>query len=188
MRGVVLYRMVQESLATRHVATERPYTRQYTRIFLVYQSFGDESVLKYVTVGTDIFWTLQISGKYEENFSNIELICVISCFCREVDETWALPGCYAASSLISLPLNAAWCPRRAQISSTNVLWLGSNIQFLTKLNVAQSKHNNIFNNVKFATCFGYSNHHQADISVRGHDMFSATVWNPYCLHLLCRIS
>jgi len=25
--------------------------------------------------------------------------------------------------------------------------------------------NNIFNNVKFATCFSYSNHHQADISV-----------------------
>jgi len=34
-------------------------------------------------------------------------------------------------------------------------------------------HNNIFNNVKFATCFGYSNHHQADISVYGQDMFSA---------------
>ena len=24
----------------------------------------------------------------------------------------------------------------------------------------------------FATCFGYGNHHQADISVHGHDMFS----------------
>ena len=23
-----------------------------------------------------------------------------------------------------------------------------------------------------------SNHHQADISVHGHDMFSATVWDP----------
>jgi hypothetical protein len=33
-----------------------------------------------------------------------------------------------------------------------------------------------------------SNHHQTDISVHGHDMFSATVWDPYCLYLLCRIS
>ena len=40
-------------------------------------------------------------------------------------------------------------------------------------NIVQSKHNNIYNDVKFATCFGYSNHHQADISVHGHDMFSA---------------
>jgi len=39
--------------------------------------------------------------------------------------------------------------------------------------LVHSKHNNIFNNVKFATCFGYSNHHQADISVHGHDLFSA---------------
>jgi hypothetical protein len=37
-----------------------------------------------------------------------------------------------------------------------------------------SKHNNLFNSVKFASCFGYSNHHQADISVHGHDMFSQT--------------
>ena len=39
------------------------------------------------------------------------------------------------------------------------------------------KHNNIFKNVKFATCFGYSNPHQADISVHGHDLVSATVWD-----------
>jgi hypothetical protein len=32
--------------------------------------------------------------------------------------------------------------------------------------------NNV-NNVKFATYFVYSNHQQADISVHGHDMFSA---------------
>ena len=51
----------------------------------------------------------------------------------------------------------------------------------------QSKHNNIFNNVKFATCFCYSNHHQADISVHGLRSV-LTVWSPYCLHLLCRIS
>jgi hypothetical protein len=41
------------------------------------------------------------------------------------------------------------------------------------LNVVQTKHNNIFNNVNFSTCFGYRNHHQADISVQGHDTFSA---------------
>jgi len=29
--------------------------------------------------------------------------------------------------------------------------------------IVQSKHCNIFNNVQFATCFDYSNHHQADI-------------------------
>ena len=46
------------------------------------------------------------------------------------------------------------------------------------INIVQSKHNNIFNNVKFATCFGHSNRHHADISVHGHDMFSATVWDP----------
>jgi hypothetical protein len=48
----------------------------------------------------------------------------------------------------------------------------------TNSNIVQSKHNNIFNNVKFATCFGYTNHNQADISVHVHDMFSATVWDP----------
>jgi len=48
----------------------------------------------------------------------------------------------------------------------------------TKQNILQSKHNNIFNYVKFATCFVYSNQHQADISVHGHGMFSATVWDP----------
>ena len=31
---------------------------------------------------------------------------------------------------------------------------------------------------KAATCFGYSNHHQADISVHGHDVFSDTVRDP----------
>jgi hypothetical protein len=31
----------------------------------------------------------------------------------------------------------------------------------------------ILNNVRFATCFGYSNHHQADISVHGHYMFGS---------------
>ena len=30
-----------------------------------------------------------------------------------------------------------------------------------------------FNNVQFATCFGYINHHQADSSVHGRDMFTA---------------
>jgi len=37
----------------------------------------------------------------------------------------------------------------------------------------QSKHNYTFNNVKFAICFGYSKHQQADISVHGRNMFSA---------------
>jgi len=51
----------------------------------------------------------------------------------------------------------------------------------TNWKVVQPKHNNTFNNVTFATSFGYSNHHQADISVHGHDMFSATVWDPTLL-------
>jgi hypothetical protein len=33
----------------------------------------------------------------------------------------------------------------------------------------------------FDTRFGYNNRHQADISVHGHDMFSATVWDPILL-------
>jgi len=42
----------------------------------------------------------------------------------------------------------------------------------TNYNVVQSKHNNIFNTVQLATCFSYSNHHQADVSEHWHDMFS----------------
>ena len=49
--------------------------------------------------------------------------------------------------------------------------------FVINKNIVQPKQKNIFNYVKFATCLGYSNHHQADISVHGHDMFSATVWD-----------
>jgi len=60
-----------------------------------------------------------------------------------------------------------------------------NCNVRTKKSFSQ-KHNNILSNVKFATCFVYSNHYQADISVHGHNMFSATVWDPYCLHLLCK--
>ena len=41
---------------------------------------------------------------------------------------------------------------------------------------ARSPERQIFNTVQFATRFGYSNHHQTDIAVNGHDMFSATVW------------
>ena len=59
---------------------------------------------------------------------------------------------------------------------------------LTKLSLSQNTTICIFNNVNFAAYFGYSNNHQADNSVLGHDMFSATVWDPNCLHLLCRIS
>jgi len=40
------------------------------------------------------------------------------------------------------------------------------------------KNNNIFNNVKLLHVSVTSNHHHADISVHGHDMFSATVWDP----------
>jgi hypothetical protein len=47
------------------------------------------------------------------------------------------------------------------------------------------KHNSIFNNVKFATCFGYSNHHQADISVHGHDMFSAYSMGSHTVYIYC---
>ena len=53
------------------------------------------------------------------------------------------------------------------------------------LNVVQSKHNNIFNNVKFATCFGYSSHHQADISVHGHDKFSAYSIGSNIVYICC---
>jgi hypothetical protein len=45
-------------------------------------------------------------------------------------------------------------------------------------NIDQSKHNNIFSNVKLLQVSVRSNHHQADISVHGHDTFSATVWDP----------
>jgi hypothetical protein len=47
------------------------------------------------------------------------------------------------------------------------------------------EHNNIFNNVKFATCFSYSNYHQADISVHGHDMFSAYSMGSYNVYICC---
>jgi len=47
----------------------------------------------------------------------------------------------------------------------------------TNYNNFQSKHNT-FNNVKLLHVSVTSNHHQADISVNGHDMFSATVWDP----------
>jgi len=30
-----------------------------------------------------------------------------------------------------------------------------------------------------------SKHHQAEISVHGHDMFSATVWDPVLRHWTC---
>jgi len=46
----------------------------------------------------------------------------------------------------------------------------------TNLNIVQSKHNNVFNNVMLVHVSVTSNHHQADISVHGHDMFGATVW------------
>ena len=42
---------------------------------------------------------------------------------------------------------------------------------------ARSAEPQTFSNVQLATCFGYSNHHQADISVHGHGMFSAAVWH-----------
>jgi hypothetical protein len=51
--------------------------------------------------------------------------------------------------------------------------------------VVQSKHNNIFNNVKFATCFSYSNHHQADISVPGHEMFNAYSMRSNIVYICC---
>jgi len=64
-----------------------------------------------------------------------------------------------------------------QTVARNVCCSTSNVHSINQ-KVVQSKHNNIFNNVKFATYFGYSNRYQADFSVRGHDMFSATVWDP----------
>ena len=56
---------------------------------------------------------------------------------------------------------------------------------ITNWKVVQSKHNNVSNNVKFATCFGYSNHHQADISVHGHDMFSAFSMGSHIVYICC---
>jgi len=58
------------------------------------------------------------------------------------------------------------------IANSNCKALGSGTGG-SNINVIQSKHNNMFNNVKFTTCFGYSNHHQVYISVHGQDMFSA---------------
>jgi hypothetical protein len=55
---------------------------------------------------------------------------------------------------------------------------------LNKMSFSQ-KHNNIFNNVKFAACFGYSNHHQVDISVHGHDMFSAYSMGSHIVYIYC---
>jgi hypothetical protein len=49
--------------------------------------------------------------------------------------------------------------------------------------IIQSKHKIIFNNVQFATCFGYSNHHQANISVHGHDMFSAYSMGSHIIYI-----
>jgi hypothetical protein len=51
--------------------------------------------------------------------------------------------------------------------------------------IVQSKHNNIFNNVKLPTSFGYSNHHQADISVHAHDMFSAYSVGSHIVYICC---
>ena len=55
--------------------------------------------------------------------------------------------------------------------------------------MVQSKHKNIFNNVKFATCFGHSNHHQADISVHVHGMFSAYSMGHFstCRYMACSV-
>ena len=50
--------------------------------------------------------------------------------------------------------------------------------YLRNQNIVQSKHNNIFNNVKLLHVSVTSNHYQADILVHGNDMFSATVWDP----------
>jgi len=46
--------------------------------------------------------------------------------------------------------------------------------------LVQSKTQQYIQQCKIATCFRYSNHHQADISVHGHDMFSAYSMDPYC--------
>ena len=51
--------------------------------------------------------------------------------------------------------------------------------------MVQSKHNVVFNNMKFATCFGYSNRHQAEISVHGHDMFSSYSMRSHIVYICC---
>jgi hypothetical protein len=43
----------------------------------------------------------------------------------------------------------------------------------TNYNIVQSEYNNIFNAVQPLHVSVTSNHHQPDISVHGHDMFSA---------------
>jgi hypothetical protein len=53
-------------------------------------------------------------------------------------------------------------------------------------NIVQSKHNNIFNNVKLLHVSGTINHHQADISINGHDVFTAIVWDPILLTFAVR--
>jgi len=44
---------------------------------------------------------------------------------------------------------------------------------LLRVSVTSQSKINIFNNVKLLHVSVTSNHHQADISVHGHDMFSA---------------
>ena len=55
-----------------------------------------------------------------------------------------------------------------------------------KLNIVQSKHNDIFNNVKMPHVSVTNNHHQADISVQGHDMFSTTFGTEHVMSLYVR--
>jgi hypothetical protein len=51
--------------------------------------------------------------------------------------------------------------------------------------IVQSKHNNIFNNVKMLHVSVTINHHQADNSVHGHDMFSAYSMGSHIVYISC---
>jgi methylglyoxal synthase len=47
------------------------------------------------------------------------------------------------------------------------------------------KHNNIFNNVKLLHVSVTGNHHQADISVHVHDMFSPYSMGSHTVYICC---
>jgi hypothetical protein len=98
---------------------------------------------------------------------------------------FSYPQCVPHAPSISISLSFLWWPKKHSVGRS-VHWASypaaklehfNRLSFLlssliaaiplccsTNCNVVQSKHNNIFNSVQLATCFSYSNHHQADVS------------------------
>ena len=73
--------------------------------------------------------------------------------------------------------NQGWCDGWSVIAARGEVRNECLIIIFGKPNIVLSKHSNTLNNVKLPHVSFTSNHHQADISVHGHDMFSATVWD-----------